>query len=41
MKENGLVWVESDIGDPTQFDRVFLAEAGKVKEIPAQKEKKE
>lgn len=39
MKENGLVWVDSEISDPAQFDRMFLAEAGKVKEIPVSKAK--
>ncbi len=37
MKENGLVWVDSEISDPAQFDRMFLAEAGKVKEMPMAK----
>ena len=41
MKDRGLVWVDSEVADPTQFDRMFLAEAGKVKEIPIQKAKQE
>jgi ABC-type phosphate transport system ATPase subunit len=36
MKDRGLVWVDSEIADPEQFDRMFLAEAGKVKEKPVQ-----
>lgn len=36
MKDRGLVWVDSEISDPEQFDRVFLAEAGKVKETSVQ-----
>jgi len=41
MKDRGLVWVDNEVADPTQFDRVFLAEAGKVKEIPIKKAKPE
>jgi len=41
MKDRGLVWVDDEVTDPTQFDRMFLAEAGKVKEMPIQKAKKE
>ena len=41
MKDRGLVWVDGEIDDPTHFDRMFQAEAGKVKEMPIQKEKKE
>jgi energy-coupling factor transporter ATP-binding protein EcfA2 len=40
MKDRGLVWVDSEIADPAQFDRVFLAEAGKVKETSIKKAKK-
>jgi ABC-type multidrug transport system fused ATPase/permease subunit len=40
MKDRGLVWVDGEIADPTQFDRVFLAEAGKVKETSIKKTKK-
>jgi len=36
MKDRGLVWVNDVISDPTQFDRMFVAEAGKVKEISVQ-----
>ncbi len=39
MKGRGLVWVDSEIADPAQFDRVFLAEAGKVKETSIKKAK--
>ena len=41
MKDRGLVWVDSEVADPSQFDRMFLAEAGKVKEMPPQKPKQE
>ena len=41
MKDRGLVWVDGKIDDPTQFDRMFLAEAGKVKEMPVKKAKPE
>ena len=36
MRGRGLVWVNDEITDPTQFDRVFLAEGGKVKEVTVQ-----
>lgn len=36
MRGRGLVWVNDEITDPTQFDRVFLAEGGKVREVTAQ-----
>jgi len=41
MRDRGLVWVEGEITDPSQFDRMFLAEAGKVTEIPVHKTKPE
>ena len=41
MKDSGLVWVDGEVTDPTQFDRMFQAEAGKVKEMPIQKAKQE
>ncbi|MBT3558952.1 MAG: cyclic nucleotide-binding domain-containing protein [Rhodospirillales bacterium] len=36
MKDRGLVWVDSELPDPSQFDRIFMAEAGKVKETSIQ-----
>ena len=41
MKDRGLVWVDGDVADPTQFDRIFLAESGKVKQISPQKANQE
>ncbi len=35
MTDRGLVWVDAEITDPDQFDRMFLAEAGKVRETTA------
>jgi ABC-type sugar transport system ATPase subunit len=34
MKGKGLVWIDGEIDSPAQFDRIFLAEAGKVKQTP-------
>jgi putative ABC transport system ATP-binding protein len=36
MQDRGLVWIDGDAADPEQFDRVFMAEAGKVKETSVQ-----
>ena len=41
MKGRGLVWVNGEIANPKYFNRIFLAESGKVKELPIQKAEQE
>ncbi|MDH3468078.1 MAG: hypothetical protein OES26_19595 [Gammaproteobacteria bacterium] len=41
MESRGLVWVNGEEVDPAQFSRIFVAEAGKVKESPTKKRNQE